>query len=352
MTTPAPKPRSFHPTPSWLIFGLLVVECLLFLSDRFQWPTWHKGYAVLTAVASVGVVFLAMLLWLIVALVFHWRFQFSIKSLLILVVVVALPFSWLAVEMRAAREQKAAVEEIEKVGSVVYDWNVDASSNPIPNAKPSEPAWLRNLLGDDFFTLVISAGFHSGEQITDAALADLAGLTHLQMLRLGGTRVTDAALAQIARLTQLQTLWLDDTRITDDGLAHLAGLTRLQRLVLRNTPITDAGLAHLAGLTQLQHLWIDNTQITDAGLAHLAGLTRLQRLYLGNTRITDDGLAHLAGLTRLQRLDLSSTQITDAGLPHLAALDQLKDLSLHDTKVTGEGVNKLKQALPNCGSFH
>ena len=63
--------------------------------------------------------------------------------------------------------------------------------------RPRQP-WLRNLLGDDFFTLVISAGFHSGEQITDAALANVAGLTHLQMLRLGGTRITDAALAQIA----------------------------------------------------------------------------------------------------------------------------------------------------------
>ena len=65
------KRRWFHPTPTWLILGLLVVECLLWLSDRFQWPTWHKGYAVLIAVAAVGVVFVAMLLWLVVALVFR-----------------------------------------------------------------------------------------------------------------------------------------------------------------------------------------------------------------------------------------------------------------------------------------
>ena len=71
MTAPTPKPRWFHPTPSWLIVALLTVEGLLFLSDRFHWPTWHKGYAVVTAVASVGVVCVAMLLWLIVALVAH-----------------------------------------------------------------------------------------------------------------------------------------------------------------------------------------------------------------------------------------------------------------------------------------
>ena len=74
-----PQSRWFFPTPSWLIAALLAVEGLLFLSDRFQWPTWHKGYAVLIAVASVGVVFLLMLLWLVVALVFRRRFQFSIQ---------------------------------------------------------------------------------------------------------------------------------------------------------------------------------------------------------------------------------------------------------------------------------
>ncbi len=94
MTDPTPKPRWFHPTPAWLIAALLAVEGLLFLSERYRWPTWHKGYAVLIAVAAVGVVFVVMLLWLIVALVFRRRFQFSIRSLLILVVVVALPFSW------------------------------------------------------------------------------------------------------------------------------------------------------------------------------------------------------------------------------------------------------------------
>ena len=100
MTARAPKPRLFHPTPSWLIIGLLAVEGLLWLSERFQWPTWHKGYAVLIAVAAVGVLFLLMLLWFIVALLFRLRFQFSIWSLLVLTVAVALPCSWLGVEMK------------------------------------------------------------------------------------------------------------------------------------------------------------------------------------------------------------------------------------------------------------
>jgi len=80
---------------------LLVVECLLWLSERFGWLGWHKGYAVPTAVASLGFAMLVMLLWFAVAVVFRRRFQFSIGSLLILVVVVAVPCSWMTVTMFA-----------------------------------------------------------------------------------------------------------------------------------------------------------------------------------------------------------------------------------------------------------
>ena len=62
MTDPAPKPRWFHLTPDRFVIGLLIVVCLLWLSERFGWLLWHKGYAVLIAVASVGVVFIGMLL--------------------------------------------------------------------------------------------------------------------------------------------------------------------------------------------------------------------------------------------------------------------------------------------------
>src|ERR1039458_79021 len=96
-----------------------------------------------------------MLVWFVIALVFRWRFQFSIRSLLVLVVAVALPFSWLGVEMKQAREQKAVVAAIEKLGGTVgYYWTYDIGNDgplPDPNERPPGPAWLGSLLGDDFF---------------------------------------------------------------------------------------------------------------------------------------------------------------------------------------------------------
>jgi hypothetical protein len=118
------KRRWLTPTPGWLVLGSLVVTGLLYLSDRFKWFAFnqHKGWTVLIAVASVVAVLAVMLLWWIAALVFRWRFQFSVRSLLVLAIAVAVPCSWLAVEVKIAKEQRETVNEIKKRGGkVAYD---------------------------------------------------------------------------------------------------------------------------------------------------------------------------------------------------------------------------------------
>ena len=154
MSDPMPKRRWYAPTPDRFVIGLLAAECLLWLSERFRWFSFntHKGWTVLIVVAFVGLALLLMLLWFAAALVFRWRFQFSIRSLLVLTVAVAIPCSWLAVKMKAARRQKEIVAGIITVkGTVFYDWQVDADHyyNPLQKAQPPEPAWLRRLLGND-----------------------------------------------------------------------------------------------------------------------------------------------------------------------------------------------------------
>ena len=76
------KPHWPYPTPDRLVVVLLVLECLLWLSNWLGW--WHKGYAVLVtiAVAGFGVFLLLILLWFVVALIFRRRFQFSLRTLL------------------------------------------------------------------------------------------------------------------------------------------------------------------------------------------------------------------------------------------------------------------------------
>jgi hypothetical protein len=193
----APNPnRWFHLTPGRLLVVLLAVEGFLWLSGRFQWFAFnhHKGWTVLIAVASVGVFFLLMLLWFLVALIFKWRFQYSLLSLLVTPLAVVIAFGWLAAEMRAARKQGDAVAEIKKLGGRVYDdypWHqIYAQSNP-PQQK-----WLDRLLEDDLFVNVTQVDLR-GPETSDAALEHLKGLTQLQRLSLRNTKVSDAGVEKL-----------------------------------------------------------------------------------------------------------------------------------------------------------
>jgi hypothetical protein len=314
--------RLFHLRPDRFVAGLLIVECLLWLSDLFQ--CFAKGWAVLVAIASVGMAVLMMVVWFAASLIFHRRFQFSIRSIFVLVLAIAIPSGWLAVERERALRQGEFVERIHKLGGAEwYDWYIGADGDTVPTARQPGPEWLWNLLGGDFFRR-IGGLYLSDSKITDSNLDELKGLTRLQFLGLNNTQVTDA------------------------GLVRLKGLTSIQILWLGNTKITDAGLDFVKGFTHLRILYLDGTQVTDVGLLRLKELRELQHLGLRGTKITDAGLIHLKGMNQLLGLGLYGTHVTDAGLEQLSGLSQLKWLTFGGSQVTDEGVKKLQQALPNC----
>lgn len=94
-------------------------------------------------------------------------------------------------------------------------------------------------------------------------------------------------------VANLQELDLAGVQLTDADLAQLAGLANLRVLHLEKTPTTDAMLAHLKGLKNLTYLNLYGTQVTDAGLPQLKDLTNLKSLYVFETKVTDAGIAAL-----------------------------------------------------------
>jgi len=296
MPDPTAKPRWYRLTPDRLILSLLVAEVLLFLSNWLRWPAWHKGYAVLTCVACATAVTVMLLAWFVVALVFRRRFQFGIRSLLALPLIVALPCSWLMVETQKAAKQASAKESFRRfAGGAEYDYKIAGSATSSP-----APARLRRLFREDLFASV--------------ELVCLAC----------------------------------EKRFTDADMEHVGLLPRLKVLRLYNSKITDSGMQHLALLTDLEDLSITRTHIGDAGLEHVRGLTRLYRLNLYETDVTDAGLADLGEQSELRELCLGKTKVTDAGLQHVERLKQLTKLQLGGTAVSTEGVKRLQEALPNC----
>lgn len=197
----------------------------------------------------------------------HRRYQYLLWSVLPFTLFVILG-SWFGMKMERAEKQKAAVEEIENLGGLVwFDYQFDVLGNELPGAEPPGPPWLRRLLGDDFFTNVTKLDLTQTE-IPDAGLKPLEGLPDIQSLSLGD-RVTDAGLEHLKVLTQLHTLNLRATKVTDAGLADLGALRQLQWLSLSDTNVTDAGLEYLKGLTRLQSLDLRGTKVTDADAKRL-----------------------------------------------------------------------------------
>jgi hypothetical protein len=280
MTDPAP--RFVRLTPDRFIVCLLVVECLLWLSERLGW--WHKGYAVLTTVAVVGVAMVLLTLWFGVALSFRRRFQFSIRSLLVLVVVIAVSCSWMAAAMKKAREQNEALKEISKLGGgVEFDyrfegdyWIFDAIT------WPPEPAWLRKTFGGGLFDRVYLATLPD-----DTSLTVLDRLPDLWYLILSDCSVTDAGLATLGRLPKLRRLYLYNTRISDAGLIHLTKLTSLQELLLIGTNVTEDGVKKLQ--KALPNCLIRTDETTSSA--------RLQRIRFGRRAFPQaDDLQELQGI--------------------------------------------------------
>ena len=355
METPE-KRRWFRPTPGWLVLGSLAATGLLFLSERWRWFWFneHKGWTVLVAVAAVGAVLLAMLLWLLVALVFRWRFQFGIRTLLVMVVAVALPCSWLSWEMQKARQQREAIAEIaEPVYG--YDWQVDENFNWRYVDHSPTPPWLQRSLGDDFFCDVITANLSARR----VKLIDK--LPRLQELRLEWEDASDADLSHVKSLKDLRVLQISSDNLTDDGLASIAGLRGLEMLFLRGEKITAAGLKNIEDLTQLRELNLQDLPITDAGLAHLAGLKQLRKLTLRCTNIDGKGLTHLKQLPELQELELLSFELPrveppdeatirehDRRVSYITQLTQLRTLMFNCLGADPRDLEKLRRELPQC----
>ena len=276
--------------------------------------------------------------------------SYSLRTMLLLVTLLCV---WLGVQVNRANKQRRAVEAIEKLGgAVMYDCEERRYRPGGSGSKPPGPAWLRTLIGRDYFDTVVQVDLVDlyDEDAIDIVLQHAAKLPDIQYVGSWSRspRISDNELVRLKGLTHLEQLAFSFDDVSDTGLAQLRGLVQLRGLWLsRNGMITDSGLKQLAELTKLEVLTLSRTKITDAGLEHLKGLSQLTALDLGDTQITDAGLEHIKNFGALRFIILKNTKVTDGGLAHLKGLRELRGLWVSGTNVTEEGMQDLKNALPN-----
>jgi len=100
MTAPVPKSRWFHPRLNWVLFALFAVEGFLFVSAQVGWFGFNEDIVVTAAIAVAAVIVVPSLLilswivlllfWIAARLAFSRPFQFSLRSLMLFVLGVAL----------------------------------------------------------------------------------------------------------------------------------------------------------------------------------------------------------------------------------------------------------------------
>ena len=164
--------------------------------------------------------------------------RISLRGLIVLFTVICL---WLGKVSIDARSQKnAAARVVELGGNVNYDWEEPVfdvvTGNDIYPSGPYAPAWLRSLIGDDYFQKVVSIDCN-GKKFDATLLEDLP---HLRLVSLIACDIKD--LSSFSLLTELQYLSVRENQIAD--LSPLASLHNLVMLDVSDNQIVDCAPLH------------------------------------------------------------------------------------------------------------
>ncbi len=266
--------------------------------------------------------------------------QFTMRGLIVLMVLAAIGAFWLRNEVQRAREQRLATEKATELHANLQYAN-------------SGPGWLESLLGEDIFLKVERAETRQSTT-TDLDMAWLAALDDLQVLSFAAIpetvprpRMGDSTVAHVADMHELRILSVPRFDLSDHGAQALRNHPEMEELELRETLITDAGLAYISGMHKLQRLDLSVLSgVTDAGLIHLRRLKELQSLSLNGTNVSGTGLEHLSQMNSLTALSLSETPLTDEGLRHIGQLKSLGRLEIESKLISNAGIAHLDD-MPN-----
>jgi len=145
------------------------------------------------------------------------RFQFGIRTILILVLIASFPLAWVAYDVQKSRDRDAVEREWNRRG---------ANVNFAPDRRI---VWL---------------GYRSDAAagITDDDLKYLEEALDVEYLDLRDTAITDAGLSKLRPLKKLYGVNLAGTEVTNDGLHHFYDMTLIRVLDLTRTNVTADGV--------------------------------------------------------------------------------------------------------------
>lgn len=186
-----------------------------------------------------------------------WR-RFSLRSLLGLLVVVAVPLAWKVNQLSTERRVVAEIE---------------AAGGQIARSDPWAPEWCCAFLGREYFSYIDRVSFYEFEDpldfpsvshgpFGDEHLAMVARLPYVRSLKILSNHVSSAGFRRLAEATTIAELEVhgpfpafgsdgQPSSINSQGIAHLARLPRLEKLTISIRPSCWSDLAKLQSVKEL-----------------------------------------------------------------------------------------------------
>jgi hypothetical protein len=148
------------------------------------------------------------------------KMRFSLRSVVLATLLIALPVAWFTSRLREARREEAMVNVLETMGAtILYDYH---TTQPRPRRKRPELVWPGTWFGKHFVSRVTYVRFFPEYRlITDEDLTLLQSFAELRTLDLTGNAISDAGLAHLYDMHSLERLMLYDTNVTREGVNKL-----------------------------------------------------------------------------------------------------------------------------------
>ena len=253
---------------------------------------------------------------------FRRLLQLRIRTLLILIGVIALGLGWYVSPWEKRRRLVASIESRDL--SVMYRFRDET---------PPPETFLRSILPKAYLDPVV--GLHGLRKATDRDLADFGKAGKgVRYVGIFGCPITDAGVRFLAPLESLKSLNVQTTPITSESLLTIGSLQKLDNLNIAGTQVSDRNMERLTSLA-LTNLRLEKTKVTNEGIATIGAITSLESLSVGGpeSEVTGDSLKHLANCTRLEELWLDHVPISDGDFDVLERLQALKKMDVRGCKI-------------------
>ena len=165
---------------------------------------------------------------------------------------------------------------------------------------------------------------------------ELANLTNLKVLALGGNELTGTIPTWLGSLANLEELYLWGNELTGEIPSELGSLANLVELHLADNQLTGEVPVELGNLTNLKVLALGGNELTGTIPTWLGSLANLVELHLADNQLTGEIPVELGTLANLTSASLSQNQLTGAIPTELGSLANLEELWLSENQLTGE----------------